>query len=153
MRETGPARAGSPIDCGNDTSITFGHDRCRRRLCENSVQHGQLRNDVLPQARIRNLVLERAAMDEPQRKLFSSDSRNWSFHTASAEIGLVAAQHSGHARACDRTFHSSQSEPRIVADQGLLPSGLSMLGAFRLVGNWANDLVLTVISVQPNIAA
>ncbi len=63
----------------------------RPRLCENSIKRGQPRNDVLPQARMRYFVPVRAATDSFLRKLFSSDSRNWSFHTASAPCCLSAS--------------------------------------------------------------
>lgn len=56
----------------------------RPRLCENSVRHGRPRNDVLPKGPRQYFVLERIAEYGAMRKLFQPDSRNWSFHTASA---------------------------------------------------------------------
>ena len=58
--------------------------RVRPRLCENSVEHGRTRNDVLPQGQLQDRVPTPATTYQPLRKLFSADSRNWSFHTASA---------------------------------------------------------------------
>ncbi|MFM7442857.1 MAG: hypothetical protein ACKO2N_02935, partial [Tabrizicola sp.] len=46
-------------------------------------------NDVLPQEQLQYFVLTRAATGGLMRKLFCSESRNWSFYTASASaIGL-----------------------------------------------------------------
>ncbi len=54
------------------------------RLCENSVRHGRVGNDVLPLEQLQYFVLMLAATGGLLRKLFSSESRNWNFHTASA---------------------------------------------------------------------
>jgi hypothetical protein len=62
------------------------------RLCESSVRHGRAGNDVLPLEQMQYFVLMLAATGGLLRKLFSSESRNWSFHTASVEIDLASAK-------------------------------------------------------------
>lgn len=54
------------------------------RLCGNSVEHDRMRKEVRPQALQKDFVLKRAAANGFLRKMFFANSRNWSFHTASA---------------------------------------------------------------------
>lgn len=97
-------------------------DADRPRLCENSVRHGRPRNDVLPKELRQYFVLARVAAHGPLRKVFPPDSRNWSFHTASALCCRSSGHHCRSAASPYRTFMA----PRSIAQGPKVGSAQSM---------------------------
>jgi hypothetical protein len=103
--------------CGTTVSgSTFRNSR--PRVCGNSVEHGRTRNDVLPQGRLQDRVPARATTYQPLRKLFSADSQNWSFHTASAHSRQLALLYAARTRSPKPPFEQRCSNIPIAAIPG-----------------------------------